>query len=327
MQETLIQIRELLMNHQRFAVIAHVRPDGDAYGTALALAWTLQAMGKEASVYNQDGLLSTYTFLPGADRLQVTPVGGTDEEVKWVAVDTSTYERLGENLTRTKRVPDLNLDHHGSNTRYGVINWVVGESPASAQVLFELMEALALPLTPEAATNLYVGLMTDTGSFRYRGTTERTLTVAAKLVAAGADPASLADLCYRRISLARFLLMREVLNFTEFRAGNRVAFYRLTQEMFVRTGAQADEVENFLDILQTIDTVEVSFMVQEIEAGFTRVSLRSRARVDVSQLAAKFGGGGHKLAAGIRSALPMGELEAAIIREIVAVLPEELTEK
>ena len=321
MEQTLKKLEELLANHPRFGVISHVRPDGDAYGTSLALAWMLKAIGKEVWVFNQDGLNASYQYLPGSEWVQATPNSGIPEDLTLVAVDTSTYERLGENLSRTRRIPELNLDHHGSNTLYGHLNWVKGDSPASAQVLFEVMEALKLPLSRESATNLYVGLMTDTGSFRYRGTTARTLQIAARLVEAGADPAYLADQSYRRCSLARFFLMKEVLASTQFRAGHRVAYYRLTPEMFARTGATADEVENFLDILQTIDTVEVAFMLQEIEPGVTRVSLRSRAAVDVSRLASKFGGGGHKLAAGIRSTLPTDELEATLLREIETNLP------
>lgn len=314
------KIEALFHEANSFAILSHVRPDGDAYGTSLALALALQGLGKKVAVYNQDGLLKTYQYLPGAPLIQPTPAAGIAPEVKVLAVDTSTYERLGEGLTKSQRVVDLNLDHHASNTLYGRINHVVGDSPASAQVLYELLEELRWPVTADIASNLYVGLMTDTGSFRYRGTTARTFEMAGKLVAAGADPSALADSCYRTSSLGQFLLMREVLQATCFHAGHRVACYRLTPEMFARTGAVTDEVENYLDMLQTIDTVEVAFMLQEIESGATRVSLRSRARIDVGAIAAAFGGGGHKLAAGIRSMLPAAELENNLLAAIEQAL-------
>jgi bifunctional oligoribonuclease and PAP phosphatase NrnA len=320
MDNTLAAIRDLVATHDRFAVFSHARPDGDAYGTSLAFGYMLRAMGKQATVYNQDGLLKSYQHLPGAEDIVATPVLWPADSGVVIAVDTSTYERLGEGLVRAKVIPELNLDHHASNTLYGKINHVVGDSPASAQVLFEVAQALGWPLPAAAANCLYVGLMTDTGSFRYRGTTARTLAIASALVSAGADPSALADQCFRRNSLGRFFLMREVLNQTRFYAENRIAVYHVTPAMFASSGAAPEEGENFLDLLQTINTVEVAFMVQALDTGGTRVSLRSRARVDVSAIAAKFGGGGHKLAAGIRSSLAVEQLEAELLSEIETAL-------
>ena len=320
MNSSLQQIHELFQSRRQFAVISHINPDGDAYGTSLGLAWTLKAMGKEVRVLNQDGMLPNFRYLPGADWVEPTPEGPLREDWPLLAVDTSTYDRLGAKLVRTGRRPDLNLDHHATNEAYGQHNWIIRDSPASAQVLAELIHELGLPLTREAAINLYVGLMTDTGSFRYRGTSPATFTVAARLVGAGADPSYLADQSYRRAPLGEFKLMREVLNVTEFYADYRIATYTLTSEMFERTGTNPDQVEGFLDMLQTVETVEVAFMLQALPDGVTRVSLRSRARIDVSELAAQIGGGGHKLAAGARSTLPLAEVKARLLQSITESL-------
>ncbi len=323
---TLKQIESLLKGSASFRVLSHIRPDGDAYGTALALAHIVRAMGKEARVHTQDGLIRSYAFLPGSDLVSVTPAEAPPADTAVLAVDTSTQERLGENFVLWQRQPDLNLDHHESNPCYGKVNLVDGESPASAQVLYDVVEALGLPCPAEAAQCLYVGLMTDTGSFRFRQTTARTFEVAAKLIRLGTDPAWAAQNCYQASSIGRFELQREVLQATKFTFGHKVAHYRLTPDLYARTGAQADEVENFLDLLQTVSTVEVAFMLEQTreEEGKpspkVRVSLRSRGAIDVNAIAGKFGGGGHRLAAGIRSALPVDELEQSLLREIDAAL-------
>jgi len=320
MKDALSQIKDLIHAHRSFVVLSHIRPDGDAYGTSLAFALVLRALGKQAVVYSQDGLSRNYLFLPGKELVERTPSFAPPAETAILTVDTSTKERLGESFLAWNRVPDLNLDHHASNPGYGKINIIDGESPASAQVLYELLEALDYPCPPEAAVNLYVGLMTDTGSFRFRQTTARTFEVAADLVTLGADPALASQHCYQSSSVERFNLQREVLGASRFTCGNRVAYYHLTQDLYAKTGAHSDEVENFLEQLQTVATVEVAFMLEDLDKGVTRASLRSRGKIDVNAIAAKFGGGGHRLAAGIRSSLPAAELERKLLAEIEAAL-------
>ena len=320
MKDALSQIKDLIHAHRSFVILSHIRPDGDAYGTSLAFALVLQAMGKSVKVYSQEGLSRNYLFLPGKELIERTPSFAPPDDTAIIAVDTSTKERLGDSFAAWNRVPDLNLDHHASNPAYGKINVIDSESPASSQVLYELIEALDYPCPPEAAVNLYVGLMTDTGSFRFRQTTARTFEVAADLVTLGADPASAAQHCFQSSSVERFNLQREVLGVSRFALGNRIAYYHLTRELYAKTGAQSDEVENFLELLQTVTTVEVAFMLEDIDAGVTRVSLRSRGKVDVNAIAGKFGGGGHRLAAGIRSKIPAPELEQKLLAEIEAAL-------
>ena len=316
MQPHLDQFRALLAERNRFCILSHIRPDGDAYGSALGLALSLRAYGKEVSVYNEDGLLRNYLFLPGKDLVEKTPVAAPDADVAIIAVDTSTQERLGETFVGWNRQPDVNIDHHQSNPGFGRINLIDAESPACAQILLDLIEAAGLPCPPEAATNLYVGLMTDTGSFQYRHTTAHTFEVAAALVTRGADPTAIAQRFYQSTSVESFNLKREVLGVTKFTHGNRVAHYRLTQAMYASSGARTDEVENFLEQLQVVGTVEVAFMLEEMDGGKTRVSLRSRGTVDVNEIAGRLGGGGHRLAAGIRSSLPPDELEALLLKRI-----------
>jgi phosphoesterase RecJ-like protein len=319
MQALIAQVGNFFLQHQSFLVLSHVRPDGDAYGSTLGLAEILRAIGKDVIAANEDGVVPRYAFLPGASNLQQLATLTPDPLRKIIAVDTSTLERLGPSFAAWQRPPDLNIDHHLS-PGYASLNLIDSEAPATAQVLYNLVEALHLPLPASAATNLYVGLTTDTGSFRFRQTTQRTFTVAAALVAAGADAADLALRCYQSYQMSRILIIREMLNATHFAAGNRVAYYHLTPEMYDRSQALPEDTEGLLEMLQSVQTVEVAFVIEDNVQGKCRVSLRSRGQVDVNQIAQKFGGGGHRLAAGLRSGRSPSEIENLLLTEIAAQL-------
>ena len=313
---TFDSIRNLISDHQQFALFSHLRPDGDAYGSSLGFALSLQAAGKKVFVYNEDGLSPMFTFLPQSPLITTTPALPPSSETAIIALDTASQDRLGATFLSWGIQPNLNLDHHISNTLYGKINWIDSDSPASAQVLFELIQRLELPLTAEVAQCLYVGIMTDTGSFRYRQTTAKTLEIAAALIRAGADPAELSQACYQSYSSSRLLLQREVLNTIQFDHHDQIAYFRLTPEMFKISGAKSEETEGLIESLQCVRTVEVAFVLEKVDETTTRVSLRSRGKIDVQKIASVFGGGGHTLAAGIRSQLPISELEQKLLEKI-----------
>jgi phosphoesterase RecJ-like protein len=320
-QDSLTSFQQLCGQRQRFLVISHVRPDGDAYGSTLGLALCLRALGKDVRVVNQDGLSPLFEFLPGSVELREKPTAPEADRVI-IAVDCADQKRLGAIFDQWQRTPDVNIDHHVSNPGYATVNLVDAESPATAQVLYAIFSTLQWPMTPEVAANLYVGLMTDTGSFRYRQTTAETFEVAAKLVRAGADPTDLAEGCYHSFRAERLLLVSEVLNGIHFANKNRVAWFALTPEMYARSGAIPDESEGLIEYLQAVKTVECAFLLESLPDGLTRASMRSRGTVDVQKICQEFGGGGHRLAAGLRSKLPPPELEAKLIELIAKQLPE-----
>ena len=313
--------QSLCDQHERVLVISHVRPDGDAYGSSLGLGLCLSALGKEVIVTNADGLSSLFQFLPGSAKFTNSIPSAIEPDRLIIAVDCADQKRLGSAFEPGKRPPDVNIDHHISNPSYAKLNLIDAESPATAQVLFEIIIALKWPLTPEVAANLYVGLMTDTGSFRYRQTTARTFEVAAALVKAGADPTDLAEGCYQNFRAERLLLMREVLNELHFANENRVAWFYLTPETYKRTGATPEETEGLIEYLQAVKTVEVAFLLEAMSDGMTRGSLRSRGKVDVQKICSEFGGGGHRLAAGLRSRLEPAALEKKLLDLIAKQLP------
>ena len=319
--DSLASLQKLCGQHERFVVISHVRPDGDAYGSTLGIALSLHAMGKDVQVVNADGLSPLFEFLPGSKDLTVTLPTAPEPERIIIAVDCADAKRLGAVFDQWQRAPDVNIDHHISNPGYAKLNLIDSDSPATAQVLDEIITALKWPLTPEVAANLYVGIMTDTGNFRYRQTTAHTFKVAARLIEAGADPTTLAEACYQSFRAERLLLVRELFQAIHFANQNRVAWFCLTPEMYARSGATPDETEGLIDYLQTVKTVEVAFVVESMSGGLTRASMRSRGTVNVQQICAEFGGGGHRLAAGLRTKLDPVALEKKLLDLIAKQLP------
>jgi bifunctional oligoribonuclease and PAP phosphatase NrnA len=320
--DSIASFQKLCDQHQRFLVVSHVRPDGDAYGSTLGLAMCLQGMGNDVQVVNADGLSPLFEFLPGSKGL-LAPLPTVPEPDRLIiAVDCADQKRLGAFVEKWQRQPDVNIDHHISNPGYAKLNLIDAASPATAQVLFEIIDALKWPVTPDVAANLYVGLMTDTGNFRYRQTTAQTFEIAAKLVAAGADPTDLAEACYQSFRAERLLLISEVFKAIHFAHKNRVAWFGLTPEMYTASGAIPDETEGLIEYLQSVKTVEVAFLLETLPDGLTRASMRSRGKVDVQKICQEFGGGGHRLAAGLRTKLASAELEQKLLDLIAKQLPE-----
>lgn len=314
--QSLPEVASYLNKHQRFFIMAHYRPDGDAYGSTLGLAEALRAAGKDVIAANQDGLLPNFRFLPGSETLIAAPDHPPEADRQFIAVDTSDPVRLGAKYESWGRTPDLNIDHHVSNHRFAARNLVVPDVPATAQILLALIEEAHLPLPPSAASNLFVGLTTDTGSFRHRSTSAESFRSAARLIEAGADPTDLALKCYSSYRMSRLLLLREVLNDATFLDDGSIAYFHLLPEMYERTEAVPSDGENFLDYLQMVETVQVAFVLEPMEGGIVRASLRSRGKANVQEIASQFGGGGHTLAAGLRSRKTPAELESEIITAI-----------
>jgi len=319
--DLLASLQKLCHQHERFLVISHVRPDGDAYGSTLALALTLRALGKDVLTVNSDGLSPLFEFLPGSETLTATLPAPPEPDRLIISVDCADAKRLGPAFDQWQRLPDVNIDHHISNPGYATLNLIDANSPATAQVLHEIITALKWPFTPEVAANLYVGLITDTGNFRYRQTTAHTFEVAAQLVAAGADPTDLAEACYQSFRAERLLLIAEVFKAIHFASHNRVAWFCLTPDMYARSGAHADETEGLIEYLQSVKTVEVAFLLESLPQGLTRASMRSRGKVDVQRICHEFGGGGHRLAAGLRTKLDPAALEKKLLDLIAQQLP------
>jgi phosphoesterase RecJ-like protein len=320
-QSTLAEIAGVLRAHQRFAVLSHVRPDGDALGSQLALALSLKELGKEVTIWNDDGLLEKYDFLPGAELLTKPPAEPQDFEVA-LALDTATQDRLGTAGKAVRHAGTwINIDHHPSNPRYGDLVHIDPASPATGQILFELIRSEKLPLNQRIAENLFVAISTDTGSFQYPNTTARTFEIGAELLTCGVDVGRVSQLLYESYPRRRTELLRELLGTMRFEAGGKVASFSLSLKVAADLKVKPEDNEGLIDHLRSIEGVIVAIFFEELTDGKVRVSMRSKSEeVDVSAICQKFGGGGHKLAAGTRIRGTLAEAEQKILKAICDVI-------
>ena len=271
------EIGRALRDHQRFAVLSHVRPDGDALGSQIALALSLQAMGKNVKTWNEDGMLEKYSFVPHADILVKPPAEPEDFDVA-IALDTATQNRLGTagEAVRNAKLW-INIDHHPSNPKYGDLVYIDEHSPATGQILFELMKSEQLPMDRAIAENLFVAISTDTGSFQYPNTTARTFEIAAELIRAGVNVGQLSQQTYENYPRRRIELLRALLDVMRFDAGGKIASFSLDLKTAAKIGAQPEDNEGLIDHIRAIEGVIVAVFFEELADGKVRVSMRSKS--------------------------------------------------
>jgi bifunctional oligoribonuclease and PAP phosphatase NrnA len=311
------QIGQALRDHQSVAVLSHVRPDGDALGSQLALGLSLRKLGKDVRIWNEDGMLEKYSFLSNAEVLTKPPAEPQEVDVV-IALDTAIQNRLGTTVAAIKSAKVwINIDHHPSNPGYGDIVYIDPHAPATGQILFELMTNQKLPIDPAIAENLYVAISTDTGSFRYPNTTARTLEIAAELVQAGVDVGRVSQLTYENYPRRRVELLRDLLGTMRFDAKDRIASFSLSLATAKKLGVLPEDNEGLIDHLRAIRGVVVAVFFEELADGKVRVSMRSKSeKVNVCAICEKFGGGGHVLAAGARVRGSLAEVEEKVLEEV-----------
>ena len=319
---TFEQIGRVLREHQRFAILSHVRPDGDALGSQLALALSLQQLGKDVRVWNEDGMLEKYSFLPRAELLTKPPSTADDVDVA-IALDTAIQNRLGTAFAAVGSAKIwINIDHHRSNPGYGDLVFVDESAPATGEIIFSLIKSQGLPLNHDIAENLYAAISTDTGSFQYPKTSARTFEIAAELVRVGnLDVGQISQQLYENYPPRRLELLRELLRTIRFSECGRVASFSLTLKTAANLTVLPEDNEGLIDHLRAIRGVIVAVFFEELADGKVRVSMRSKDEaIDVCAICQKFGGGGHALAAGARVRGSLAEVEAKVLEEIRGVL-------
>ncbi len=293
---------EEINNGNKFLVISHLNPEGDAIGSLLGMALALRAGGKEAVAYLEDELPDMFDFLPGAETIvhDLTGLGPFDVTI---AVDCGQMERLGQKFVDFDGKGTLvNVDHHATNDSFGVVNVIDPQASAAGEMVFDLINAAGIKIDKGVATNLYVAIHTDTGSFRYSCSTPGAFKKAGALVELGADPWEVSTHVYENLPYKRFLLLGLVLSTMEVMEydGVKVASLMVTNDMFEESGAARELSDGFVNYARSVEGVEVGMLLKESEnpGAICKVSLRSKGKVDVSAVAASFGGGGHKNAAG-----------------------------
>jgi phosphoesterase RecJ-like protein len=314
---TLADIAEVLRTRNRFVVISHARPDGDALGCTIATALCLQQLGKDVTAWNEDGVPEKFRYLPGYETVQKPPVEPQNFEVA-IVLDNAVKNRAGRSIEAVGRAEIwINLDHHVTNEGYGDLNYIDAKSPATGQILFELFRGQDLPFTEAMADNLFAAISTDTGSFQYPNTTARTYEIGAELIKAGVNVGELSQKMYESYPRRRLELLRALLNVLRFTSQDRVASFALSAETSKNLGIQADDTEGLIDYIRSIQGVVAAAFFEEIGDGRVRVSLRSKSpKIDVSKVCGQFGGGGHILAAGARVKGSLAEVQEKVLHAI-----------
>ncbi|HEY6303101.1 MAG TPA: bifunctional oligoribonuclease/PAP phosphatase NrnA [Terriglobales bacterium] len=301
---------------RRFVVTSHARPDGDGIGSALACGQILRMMGKDAEVVMHDGVPRIYQNLPFADRAvqaDAVPPGFSGDDAV-ILLECDSIKRTG--LKGMGECFLINIDHHASGRNFAQINWIDSTVMATAELVFRLARLACVPVDRDIATCLYTGLMTDTGSFMFEGTNEHTFTVARDLVLAGADPALCARHIYFGHSTAKLRLLGAAL--ANLHREGALAWIWVTQEQMQRFGAREEDCEGLVNYALSIADVQVAIFFRELPDGRCRISLRSKGAVNVSTVAERFGGGGHRCASGCSVDGPLAVAVSRIVDRLLA---------
>ncbi len=292
-----------LRGTRRLLVTSHANPDGDAIGSTLATAKLLRQLGHETTAWLRDPLPRLYRALPGSDEIhcgEEPPVGFPQNCDAVVVLECPSLDRTGLEDALTG-LPLLNIDHHLGNENYGVVAWVDTTAPAVGEMVYRLARALGLEIERDVANALYLTLVTDTGGFRFSNTTAAAFDAAGDLVREGASPETISKWLYESQPESAVRLVGEMLRTLEVHADGKIATAWMTREMAERVDAQPGDSEGLIDFPRSIAGVEAVAMFRQLDNGYSKVSLRSRGQVNVEEVARRFGGGGHRNAAGFSS--------------------------
>ncbi len=314
------ELLDVIRNGRRFVVASHQRPDGDAIGSAFAMALALRAMGKEATVVT-DAIPPVFLQpFPEVAGITITTELGEPFDAALI-MECSDLARTG--VKGLDKSPVMNIDHHPGNKVYGAVNWIDESAAACGEMVFTLIQALGVPLTKDIATHIYLAVLTDTGSFHFSHLSPRTYEVALRCVEAGADPQWIARTHYDSNSLSRVRIFGAVMNGMVIVDEGRVALLSITRKTMEEMRGTSDDLEGLINFPLTVKDIEAVAFLKEAGDNDWRVSLRSKGNVDIGAIARQFKGGGHTNAAGCSAA---GDLDA-LQKTFGAMLAEAVANK
>jgi phosphoesterase RecJ-like protein len=317
------KIAELITKHQKFLVVAHERPDGDAIGSTIAFYHVLRGLGKDAVVYNQDRIPENFVFLPGSDAVvqELPPVEMFDVAV---VLDCGDLDRVGRDAAAIGSIPRfINIDHHVSNREFSEVRLIDVDASSTGELIYRLMRHMQAPLTKETATCLYTAILTDTGGFHYGNTRSASLRAAADMVACGASPQWISENIFESDHPGRLRLLGAVLPTMTIEEGGRLGSMVVAQKALAEAGALSEHSEGFVDYPRSIRGVEVSILYSELEDGRFKLSLRSKGAKNVERVARLFGGGGHVNAAGCKIAGELDDIRRRVVEAVRKLVFEE----
>ena len=302
------QIADAIRARQTFLLTSHARPDGDSIGSQLAMAFALDALGKRVRIVNADRAPDHYQDFPGMDRIEIAPTVSGDADAA-IVMECSDLSRAG--VAGFERYFLINIDHHAGNRLYGALNWHDESAAACGEMVFDVIEALKVPLSVEIATHIYLAILTDTGSFHHSNITPKTFEICRRAVEAGVNPATMARRVFDSNSFGKLKLIGALLDAMELVDNGRLAVMYLDDKMLADAGCTYNDTEGLINLPLTAREIQavVFFKVgQDV-----RVSMRSKYDVDVRRVANQYGGGGHKNAAGFTVTEPLDVARPKII--------------
>jgi phosphoesterase RecJ-like protein len=315
------QIVDAIRGRQRFLISSHSRPDGDSIGSQLAMAFALDALGKQVRIVNADPAPEHYQDFPGMDRIEIAP--SVDANVDAVIVmECSDLSRTG--VAGLERHFVINIDHHAGNRMYGAINWHDEARAACGEMAFDVIQALDVPLSAAIATHIYLAILTDTGSFHHSNITPKTFDICRQAVEAGVNPATMARRVFDSNSFGKLKLIGALLDTMELVDGGRLAVMYLDDEMLAAAGCISNDTEGIINLPLTAREVQAVVFFKVTVDGEVRVSMRSKYDVDVRRIASAYGGGGHKNAAGFTVLESLDVAKPKIIELLKGAIAEGL---
>jgi len=310
------EIISAISSGKKFLITAHVRLDGDALGSELALYLMLQGLGKEAVVYNEDATPEHYRFLPAAESI-VHDVENIEKYDVCFILDCSELDRLGKISANVARVENLiNIDHHISNSGFSKLKLLDAHASSTGELLYRLMRKMHVKMTQDICTNLYAAILTDTGGFRYSNTRQDTLWAAGDLVEGGANPQWISENIYESDPPAKLRLLSRVMETLTLDMETKTASLVVTWQHLQDTGATMEQTDGFVDIPRSVKGIDIAILYTQMGEEQYKLSLRSKGGVNVEKIARKFGGGGHVNAAACRIDGHIDEVKSRVLEAI-----------
>lgn len=306
----LSQVVELIESKNRFMITSHVRPDGDSLGSSLGLYWVLRSLGKDVTVFMRDPVPHAYSRLPGAQTVQTGPEVPAPFDAVFV-IECSDAGRPGLEKLREQYL--VNIDHHTTTVLFGDINWIDSTASAVGEMIYNLTKALGVPITKEIAECVYAAILTDTGSFHFSNTSERTFKVASELVRRGAEPARISRAIFYSYPFSKIKLLGMVLSTLHRDSTGQIAWLSMSSDVMTAAGASEEDTDGIVNYPLSMEEVEIVAFFKETEEGVYRTSLRSKGKANVAKVAEIYGGGGHRNAAGCTLRGDLEQLQAKMI--------------
>ncbi|HWT44824.1 MAG TPA: bifunctional oligoribonuclease/PAP phosphatase NrnA [Vicinamibacterales bacterium] len=311
---TVNEIRDAILARRRFLITSHARPDGDSIGSQMAMAFALEALGKEVRLVNSDPAPEHYLDFPGVERIEIARHLLERDADALIVMESSDLNRTG--VAGLEGRFTINIDHHQGNTAYGDLNWLDESAAACGELVFELIGSLGIPLTVEIATHIYLAILTDTGSFHHSNITPKTFDICRQTVAAGVNPAAMARRVFDSNSFGKLKLIGALLDEMDLVDDGRLAVLYLNDDILNATNTTYNDTEGLINLPLTAREIQAVAFFKVGADGDIRVSLRSKYDVDVRSVASLHGGGGHKNAAGFTVRGPLPDVRPVIIRQI-----------